>query len=111
VIFEDELDAATTQPFFRWDPDATSIYDLRPEEDDRRRLRQIREIRRDLVGLRLALAEGWDVGPELVHEEHRLAALEDAAAIAAGHRLVATPARIDWRIECAPAHPRKRGHP
>jgi hypothetical protein len=75
------FDAADTLPFFRWDPGATSIYDLRPAiMVDAQRFRQIQEIRRDLGGLRRALAEGWDVGPELLHEEFRLAALEDAAA-------------------------------
>lgn len=86
------------------DPDATSIWDLgserRHEEDSlyaldaadavvtaqyigrtRRsvaRRRAIRAMRQDIAGLRDALKEGWDVGPELAHEERRLAALEAA---------------------------------
>ncbi len=83
------------------DPDATSIWDLRHElvhEESsffaldaadatvtaryigrsrrsvaRRRL--IRATRQDVAGLRDALAAGWDVGPELAHEERRLASL------------------------------------
>lgn len=92
-----DLDDAT-------DPDATSIWDLGHELaheesalyalDDansavtaryvgrsRRvaaRRRQIRATRQDIAGLRDAIAAGWDVGPELAHEERRLAALEAA---------------------------------
>jgi len=47
--FRPDLDVETPS-----DPDATSIYDLRPAQ------------RR---------AAGWDVAPELAHEERRLAAL------------------------------------
>lgn len=86
-------DAAVTLRFVRpafdidvpLDPDATSIYDLgsappapryvgRTHPTARRRL--IRATRRDIAGLRDALAAGWDVGPELAHEQRRLAALE-----------------------------------
>lgn len=81
-------DAADTLRFVRLDfeiptdPDATSIYDLRaapPRREVRdhsashRRL--VRSILRDIAGLRDAIAAGWDVGPELAHEERRLAAL------------------------------------
>jgi hypothetical protein len=63
------------------DPDATSIYDLTPtpvryvgrERSPRRR--QIRDTRENVLRLREALAEGWDIGPELAHEERRLSAL------------------------------------
>jgi hypothetical protein len=61
------------------DPDATSIYDLRaapPTRHAATHRRLIRSVRRDLAGLRDAVAAGWDVGPELAHEERRLAALE-----------------------------------
>lgn len=40
------------------------------------RLRQIRATRQDIDGLRHAMDEGWNVGPELAHEERRLAVLE-----------------------------------
>ena len=85
-------DAADTLRFVRpdfeapTDPDATSIYDLRAAPPPRyvgrsavRRRRQIRDTRENLLRLREALAEGWDIGPELAHEERRLAALEVAA--------------------------------
>jgi hypothetical protein len=38
----------------------------------------ILEIRQGIMGLRAALASGWDIGPELAYEERRLAALEAA---------------------------------
>lgn len=76
-------------------PDAASILDIRSVDWDdvldttsicirvlspgalaHRRL--IMEIRQGLVGLRAALASGWDIGPELAYEERRLAALEAA---------------------------------
>ena len=86
------------------DPDATSIWDVASEMEhettrlyaldaadtavttryigrDRRsvaRRRMIRATRQDIAGLRDAIAAGWDVGPELAHEERRLAALEAA---------------------------------
>lgn len=86
------------------DPDATSIWDLRSERaheesnlfaldaadavvtsryvgQTRRsaaRRRLIRATQQDIAGLRDAIAEGWDVGPELAHEERRLAVLEAA---------------------------------
>ena len=69
------------------DPDATAIYDLNifhtqsvgyvgqsSASLDRRH--QIRSARQLIEGLREAIAEGWDVGPELVYAERRLAALE-----------------------------------
>lgn len=66
------------------DVDATSIYVITPpaarrldREEIRRRL--IRATRRDIVRLREVLAEGWDIGPELAHEERRLATLEGRA--------------------------------
>ena len=67
------------------DPDATSIYDLRTPSPPRyvgrtaARRRQIRATRQDIAGLRDAIAAGWDVGPELAHEQRRLAALEACA--------------------------------
>ena len=74
-------DAAITGRFMRVDPDATSIYDLRPatpryvgRSPARRRL--IRDTRENLARLREAIAAGWDVGPELAHEERYLATLE-----------------------------------
>lgn len=81
-------DAADTLRFARVsfeasDPDATSIYDLRGSQTPsyvgrshsaaRRRL--IRATRQDIRGLREAIAAGWDVGPELAHEERRLVSL------------------------------------
>lgn len=42
------------------------------------RRRQIRATRQGIAGLRDAIDEGWDVGPELAHEERRLASLEVA---------------------------------
>ncbi len=82
-------DAADTLPFGRFDPateeptdpDGTSIYDLRPAPPPRyvgrsaARQRLIRSTRQEIAGLRAAIAAGWDVGPELMHEERRLAAL------------------------------------
>ena len=67
------------------DPDATSIYDLRDAPPSRyagrsvARRRQIRATNQDIAGLRDAIEAGWDVGPELAHEERRLAALEACA--------------------------------
>ena len=84
-------DAAVTLRYFALDaptdPDATSIYDLgstpappryvgRDHSAARRRL--VRATRQDIAGLRDALAAGWDVGPELAHEQRRLAGLEGA---------------------------------
>jgi hypothetical protein len=79
--FNDNDDAAITARFFRSDPDATSIYDITPpavRRLDRAAIRRrlIRATRRDVAQLREALASGWDIGPELAHEERRLAALE-----------------------------------
>lgn len=68
------------------DPDMTSIYDLGSSRERTkahyvgrttlRRMRLIRATRFDIDGLRAAIAAGWDVGPELAHEQRRLAALE-----------------------------------
>jgi hypothetical protein len=91
----DLVDAVDTLRFVRIDvdadapdPDATSVYDLSPvpatyvgiqrASADRRRL--IRSARQDIKGLRAAFDAGWDVGPELSHEEQRLSML-----IAADH--------------------------
>ena len=66
------------------DPDGTSIYDLRDAPPSRyagrsvARRRQIRATRQDIAGLRDAIAAGWDVGPELEHEERRLSVLMTA---------------------------------
>jgi len=67
------------------DPDATSMYDLSPTpvvyvgRSTARRRRQIRDTRENILRLREALAAGWDIAPELAHEERRLAALEETA--------------------------------
>ena len=81
--FNDTDEAADTYRFFRLDPDATSIYDLTPPAvrrldnvEIRRRRRQIRATRQDVIRLREALAAGWDIGPELAYEERQLAVLE-----------------------------------
>ncbi len=80
-------DAADTLRFTRFDfdselptdPDATSIYDLAPTpvpvRTSPRRRRQLRDTRENVVRLREALAAGWDIAPELAHEERRLAVL------------------------------------
>ena len=63
------------------DPDATEIYELAPTPRPRyvgrssARRRQIRDTRENLLRLREAVAEGWNIGPELAHEERRLSAL------------------------------------
>ena len=87
-------DAADTLRFVRpnfdseapTDPDATSIYLLTPTPArhvghvrSARRRRRIRDTRENVLRLREALANGWDIAPELAHEERRLAALEAAA--------------------------------
>lgn len=81
-------DAADTLRFTRFDdeaptdPDATSIWDIatpvlaRAPRAAARRRRQIRDTRENILRLREALAAGWDIGPELSHEERKLAALE-----------------------------------
>lgn len=84
-------DAADTLRFTRFveeeipaDPDATSIYDLGQLAPTPRYVgrsapatrRLIRATQQGIVGLREALAAGWDVGPELAHEQRRLAQLE-----------------------------------
>lgn len=81
-------DAADTLRFTRFDevptdPDATSIYDLTPAparhvSRSPRRRRQLRDTRENILRLREALAQGWDIGPELAHEQRRLARLEAA---------------------------------
>ena len=81
----DSDDASITQRFFRVDPDATSAYDITPLAVQRldhvvARRRLIRATRREVLQLREALASGWDIGPELAHEERRLAALEMSLA-------------------------------
>jgi hypothetical protein len=78
------LDAADTLRMRPFDPDATSIYDLRgtqtPSYVGRSRTsarrRRIRQTQQEIAGLRDALAAGWDVGPELAFEERQLAALK-----------------------------------
>ena len=85
-------DAADTLRFVRptfdfeipTDPDATSIYDLTPTPvryvgSSPRRRRQLRDTRENVLRLREAIADGWDIGPELAHEERRLATLEAAS--------------------------------
>ena len=69
-------------------PDATSIYDLTGIDSQPSvgyvgqstaslsRRRQIRTTRDLIAGLCEAISEGWDVGPELVYAERRLAMLE-----------------------------------
>ena len=70
------------------DPDATAIYDLNSlhaqmsiayvgqSTASLARRREIRTTRDLIAGLREAIAEGWDVGPELVYAERRLAELQ-----------------------------------
>ena len=90
-IIDDAADDAAdtlrfTRPDFAFevptDPDATSIYDLTPTPvparyvgRSPRRRRQIRDTRENILRLREALAAGWDIGPELAHEERRFCAL------------------------------------
>lgn len=70
------------------DSDATSIYDLggfdeavtarhigRSKLFAGRRRRQIRDTRANVLRLREAIADGWDIAPELAHEERHLSAL------------------------------------
>jgi hypothetical protein len=78
----DDSDAADTLRFRHLDPDETSTYDITPlaarrldRTELRRRRDLIRRALRDVAGLRAAIAAGWDVGPELAHEERSLAAL------------------------------------
>jgi hypothetical protein len=67
------------------DPDQTSIWDIttpvmaRAPRVAARRRRQIRDTRENILRLRAALAAGWDIAPELAHEERRLAVLEARA--------------------------------
>lgn len=70
------------------DPDATAIYDLNSfnaqmslgyvgqSSASLSRRSQIRSARDLIAGLREAISQGWDVGPELVYAERRLAMLE-----------------------------------
>ena len=87
----DDYDAADTLRMKRFDfdaeaptdPDATAIYDLRDTGraaslSTFRRRRQLKDTRENLLRLREAAAEGWDIGPELAYEERRLADLEAA---------------------------------
>jgi hypothetical protein len=82
--FISDNDAADTLRFTRVGPDATSIYDLRSAPSPRyvgrsaARRSLIWAMRKDIAGLRDLIVAGWDVGPELAHEERRLAALEAA---------------------------------
>jgi hypothetical protein len=63
--------------------DTTAIYDVRAvptraryvRERMNSRSRAICAVRRDVDRLRDAFADGWDVGPALVHQERRLAML------------------------------------
>lgn len=68
------------------DPDATSSYDLgaialvpryvgRSHASALKRL--IRTTKQGIASLREALIDGWDVGPELAHEQRRLSLLEE----------------------------------
>jgi len=71
-------DAADTLRFSRidlLDPDTTSIYDIRAQSEVLARRRQIRSTEQLIEGLRNAIAEGWNVGPELVYAERQLAQL------------------------------------
>lgn len=73
------------------DPDVTSVYDLNAastqpsigyvgqSDTSITRRRQIRSTEQLIEGLRDAIAEGWDVGPELVYAQRRLAALGSAS--------------------------------
>jgi hypothetical protein len=93
---DDDSDAADTLRMKRadfdfeapTDPDETSIYTLHDAPTPRyagryssplsafRRRRQLKDTRENVLRLREALADGWDIGPELAHEERRLSALE-----------------------------------
>ena len=86
--FNNDSTTAITARFFRVDPDATSAYDITPLAVQRldhavARRRLIRATRREVLQLREALASGWDIGPELAHEERWLASLERADRCAA----------------------------
>lgn len=69
-------EAAITLRFAR-----TADADTAPIRVDRSaaRRRQIRDTRRNVIALREAIEAGWEVGPELAHEERRLAKLEAAS--------------------------------
>lgn len=63
-------------------------YDLRGHPGARsrehaERRHQIRALRKNILRLRERLTEGWDIAPELAHEERQLAALIEAARKAA----------------------------
>lgn len=74
-------DAADTLRFTRhaFDFDGTDIdvtsRHIRLVDRATLRRRKIRDTRQNLARLREALAAGWDIGPELAHEERRLALL------------------------------------
>jgi hypothetical protein len=73
-------EAAVTARFARivdpTDGDVTARIVVRKPDRGLARRRLIRSTRQDIARLRDAIAAGWDVGPELAHEERRLAALE-----------------------------------
>lgn len=73
-----DFDAAATLRFARLgtDPDVTSCYVLDPAAEVL--WRSIDDARQEVDALRDALAAGWDVGPELAHQEAYLAGLEAA---------------------------------
>jgi hypothetical protein len=79
-------EAADTLRFVRFDtdPDATSCYVL--DERVVACCRLIGTTRHDVARLREAIASGWDVGPELAHEERQLATLEGHRAARSGAR-------------------------
>ena len=78
-IVDDAADTLRMTPAFGGDTDleVTSVYVRRVDRAVARR-RMIRATRQDIVRLRDAIGAGWDVGPELAHEEHQLAMLEAA---------------------------------
>ena len=91
INFDSDIsdDAADTLRLVRFDfddeaptdSDATSIWALAPTPVPRvsvRRRRQIRDTRDNLLRLREALAAGWDIAPELAHEERCLSSLMTA---------------------------------
>jgi hypothetical protein len=78
-------EAAVTARFARLDLDTTKVVTARCRSRNTKHVqhvlgRLIRAARQDIARLREAIAAGWDIGPELAHEERRLAALEKEAA-------------------------------